>query len=644
MTDTTDLIDKRIYIGGLPPDVTIDQLSDRFGKFGSVSNISIAKDGEGQCRGFGHLNIQTSLKKWTSCLSVYNGSRWKGQVIRIEDSKPDYIEKLEKEKEELVLKAEKKRKREERWNNSDGFHAKDMSLITDNNVNTTTGKWKRGRYGRAIAVMRLRKADGTKFVFDPTSYKNNLEKLYNIGVRMKDSKQLPMFYEEYNDSKKYDNDDDVDYDFFDQKEPSHLDKDNDIQNNSNYTNVTNNTSTESSNTVEKVVENKGEERRLAAMERRIQEKEAKMELLNQVGKGKHVTFDNDDDNDDNDELNNTVLLRDGIDDGDNGDDKDDENDLIIKQSQQPKDGTKWMFDSDEDDDDDLNIQINPVLEGEKGRKRLELQSTFKGDDRFKLTEAFMDEDEDDDDNDIQSKQNQVVSDDITKSLDEEKDQSMNVLRAMFGDVKVMTQTKPSNDWSIGARYDPEAEDANNYIIQPKNNELLNKQEDDLMNDDSDDHDRYSGSEDNENEDMPIIKRTETEMPIVSTDKHFSVNVNLKPLFGAEEEPFKLFGGDNSEDDDDKPTTPKRSLEDEYTSFIPKHTEAQVGLGLMFFLHNDDPQLIKKSCYSYDANGIFQRNENDGYIEEWKKNRSIIADVLKARLKNSTRQKKSNVKK
>ncbi|CAO3634992.1 unnamed protein product [Cunninghamella echinulata] len=514
-----------------------------------------------------------------------------------------------------------------------------MSLVTDNNVNTTTGKWKRGRYGRAIAVMRLRKADGTKFVFDPASYKNNLEKLYNIGVRMKDSKQLPMFYEEYNGSKKYDNDDDMDYDFFDQKKSSHLDNDNDIQSNDNYNNVMNDTSIELSNTLTKVMENKGEERRLAAMERRLQEKEAKLELLNQVGKGKHVTFDNDDDDN---ELNKTISLQGGTDDDDDDDDdKDDENVLVTKQSQQPKDGTKWMFDSDEEDDD-LNIRINPVLEGEKGRKRLELQSTFKGDDRFKLTEAFMDDDESD--NDIESKQNQVVTDDITKSLDEEKDQSMNVLRAMFGDVKVMTQTKPSSDWSIGARYDPEAENANDYIIQSKNNELLNKQ-DDLMNDDSDGNDRYSGSEDNENEDMPIIKRTETEMPIVSTDKHFSVNVNLKPLFGAEEEPFKLFGGDNSEDDDDnKPTTPKRSLEDEYTSFIPKHTEAQVGLGLMFFLHNDDSQLIKKSCYSYDANGIFQRNENDGYIEEWKKNRSIIADVLKARLKNSTRQKKSNVKK
>lgn len=82
--------------------------------------------------------------------------------MRIEESKPDYLQKQKLEKEEELLKLEKKRKREERWNNSDGFHAKDMSLITDNNVNTKAGKWKRGRYGRAIAVMRLKKSDGTK--------------------------------------------------------------------------------------------------------------------------------------------------------------------------------------------------------------------------------------------------------------------------------------------------------------------------------------------------------------------------------------------------------------------------------------------------------------------------------------------------
>ncbi|CAO3632583.1 unnamed protein product [Cunninghamella blakesleeana] len=489
--------------------------------------------------------------------------------MKIEESKPDYLQKRKLEKEEALLKLEKKRKREERWNNSEGFHAKDMSLVTDNNVNTKVGKWKRGRYGRAIAVMRLKKADGTKFVFDPTNYKNNLEKLYNIGVRMKESKQLPMFFEEYKDTVKYSNnnndDDSKDYDFFDQHKLSTLDHDIGIEDdyNSNHNNK------DTSVNITTNSENKGEERRLAAMERRLKEKEDKLNLINQSEKGTHVTFDDDDNikyDDDDDQLH--KIKQQQQQDGD-----DIENNLSIHQSQ-PKDGTKWMFDSDSDDNEELNIEINPVLEGEKGRKRLELQSTFKGDERFKFTEAFMDDDEDEDDNIINTKQNQMINDDIKKSLDEEKDQSMNVLRAMFGDIKVMTQTKPSSDWSIGARYDPEAEDADDYIIKPKNNDIPNNEDDDLMGDDDDDE--YN-SEDNENEGLPTLKRTETEMPVVSTDKHFSVNVNLKPLFGAEEEPFKLFGGASEDEDDDKPTTPKmtfNTLEEESSSFIPKNTEVK----------------------------------------------------------------------
>jgi hypothetical protein len=82
--------------------------------------------------------------------------------MRLEESKPDYIQRKRQDEEKAALKAEKKRKREVRWNKSDGFFARDMSLVTDNNVNTRAGKWKRGRYGRAIAVMRLQKEDGTR--------------------------------------------------------------------------------------------------------------------------------------------------------------------------------------------------------------------------------------------------------------------------------------------------------------------------------------------------------------------------------------------------------------------------------------------------------------------------------------------------
>lgn len=77
--------------------------------------------------------------------------------------------------------------------------------------------------------------------------------------------------------------------------------------------------------------------------------------------------------------------------------------------------------------------MNPVLEGEKGRERLALQSTFKGDERFKLDEDFIDEDE------IKktprNKEN-IEEDEITRDLNAEKDQSMDVLRAMFGEETV----------------------------------------------------------------------------------------------------------------------------------------------------------------------------------------------------------------
>jgi hypothetical protein len=39
-----------------------------------------------------------------------------------------------------------------------------------------------------------------QFVFDPVHYKNNLLKLYNIGVRMKPTRSLPMYYDDINDT------------------------------------------------------------------------------------------------------------------------------------------------------------------------------------------------------------------------------------------------------------------------------------------------------------------------------------------------------------------------------------------------------------------------------------------------------------
>ncbi|KAF1803950.1 hypothetical protein FB192DRAFT_1323931 [Mucor lusitanicus] len=592
-------VDKRIYIGGLHPSTTEDQIVERFSKFGQVSNVTIAKNTDNECRGFAHMTIHTEPKKWDTCLSVYNGAKWRGQELKLEEAKMDWQERKRLREEKILEQEEKKKKRLLRWNDSEGFHAKDMTPVTDNNMGTRKG-WKRGRYGRAISVMRLKKPDGTKFVFEPTHYKNNLTKLYNIGVRMKPVSQLITKI----DDESSDSEDDW---------PSYSNKvDHDDDDNE---------ETDEPHTTKSMTD---DEKRRAAMEKMFEEQRAKKEMISKALAGQaegqnHTTFENDDDDIQVDDAFNMDV------------------DQPDQEPTQPMDAKKWMFDSDEDDDSDeeLDIKINPVLEGEAGRKRLELQKKFKGDDRFKLGEDFIDEEE----KNVQPKQ---LGDDITQGLDAEKDQAMDVLRAMFGDDKVNFKPKhQSNMWASSDRFDPDAQDASKYLAEAAMEEedtAVARQQD--ADEDDDDEDFFA---------QP--RKAESAIPVVSTEKHFEVNTNLKPLFGdAEEAPFTLFGGDNEDDAQQGPSfgsDKSKSLfgqahDDEMSpSFTPKKAEGRLGLGVLFFFHLDDPALMQKSCYAYDSEGVFQEKteERDSYENKWRTQRPVIKEILKKRQKNAIKNQK-----
>lgn len=284
------------------------------------------------------------------------------------------------------------------------------------------------------------------------------------------------------------------------------------------------------------------------MEKMFEEQRQRKEQLSKAlaeTKQSHTKFDNDEDEDDTKTDN-----------------------MDIDTPAEPLEGAKWMFDSDESEDE-FNIEINPVLEGEQGRKRLELQTKFKGDERFKLGDDFIEEGED--------KAPVDTRDDISKELGAEKDQAMDVLRAMFGDDKVDSKPKvQSNTWSGAARFDPDAEESSKYLADKPVEE---EEEDNNDEEDDDDDDFFAQKKAN----------TNSAIPTVSTDKHFAVNTNLKPLFGgAEEAPFSLFGGEPAE----KPK-PLFSSKPEEDFFIPKKQEGRIGLGVMFFFHLDDPSLNKK---------------------------------------------------
>ncbi|KAI1316426.1 nucleolar protein 8 [Mortierella claussenii] len=175
-------ISQRAFIGGLAKDVTPTDVEGRFKSFGQLKDVYLAKDTDGTCRGFGYVTLDTTRKDWQKCVALFNGAKWKGNVLKIEEANKDWQtrrqedleaqKKLEKKEQDAALKKLKR---------NPVKYAEDMSLITDKNMDGKRG-WKRGRFGRPVITMKL-----DRMTYDPSHYKNNVEKLFNLS-----GKPLPL--------------------------------------------------------------------------------------------------------------------------------------------------------------------------------------------------------------------------------------------------------------------------------------------------------------------------------------------------------------------------------------------------------------------------------------------------------------------
>lgn len=115
-------------------------------------------------------------------MNILNGCAWKGGKLQISLAKANKFNTLEDGR-IVFIKAEG----EERCKSNRRIspkkkrklvrHASDQSLVTDKNVDKRKG-WRRGRYGRAIATLRIRRPNRQMLIIDPSHYKNNLEKLF----------------------------------------------------------------------------------------------------------------------------------------------------------------------------------------------------------------------------------------------------------------------------------------------------------------------------------------------------------------------------------------------------------------------------------------------------------------------------------
>ncbi len=190
----------RLHVSGLPAHITESDIKDRFRSFGTVQSVEIVKDqfNSSACRGFAYVQVESVGAKVQKCMGLLNGSSWKGGKLQISHAKPSkQVKKGEEDVSDTASSCEstssstsnsisssnstKSRKKLIRM-------ASDQSLVTDKSAATRKG-WRKGRYGRAIAIMRVRKPNGQVIVVDPVHYKAGLERLFGT-VTPKPLKEL----------------------------------------------------------------------------------------------------------------------------------------------------------------------------------------------------------------------------------------------------------------------------------------------------------------------------------------------------------------------------------------------------------------------------------------------------------------------
>ncbi|CAL52065.1 Nucleotide-binding, alpha-beta plait [Ostreococcus tauri] len=94
---------RRLFVGGLAPDVTAADLRRRFAPFGEVLCVDLILDkcammGESPCRGFAFVELRVSDDvKLGRCISTLNRCTWRGREMVVARAQPSYMERMRRE-------------------------------------------------------------------------------------------------------------------------------------------------------------------------------------------------------------------------------------------------------------------------------------------------------------------------------------------------------------------------------------------------------------------------------------------------------------------------------------------------------------------------------------------------------------------
>jgi len=79
---------RRLYVGNLPYSATEQDLTDKFGEFGTVESAKLITDRHtGQSKGFGFIEM-ASQSEAQAAIDNLNGTEYDGRPMKVNEAKP----------------------------------------------------------------------------------------------------------------------------------------------------------------------------------------------------------------------------------------------------------------------------------------------------------------------------------------------------------------------------------------------------------------------------------------------------------------------------------------------------------------------------------------------------------------------------
>jgi len=145
---------RRLYVGNLFPEVTDEDIKKRFSKFGSVTKVEIKskRDIDGEVtETFAFIDLGSGDRGLADCIAGLNNTKWKGKVMKLQQAKESFMERLARE-----------RRERESGGGPGGGDSQVKAAAASQVVKPVAAIQERGLDGGRLAGGKLRKRDFTE--------------------------------------------------------------------------------------------------------------------------------------------------------------------------------------------------------------------------------------------------------------------------------------------------------------------------------------------------------------------------------------------------------------------------------------------------------------------------------------------------